>query len=55
MTTAAVVGSGPNGLAAAIHLAQHGIEVTVYEMADVVGGARGFWVVCSAPLITRNN
>jgi phytoene dehydrogenase-like protein len=38
MTTAAVVGSGPNGLAAAIHLAQRGVSVTVYEMADVVGG-----------------
>jgi phytoene dehydrogenase-like protein len=38
MTTAAVVGSGPNGLAAAIHLAQQGVEVTVYEMADIVGG-----------------
>ena len=38
MTTAAVVGSGPNGLAAAIHLAQQGVDVTLYEMADVVGG-----------------
>jgi phytoene dehydrogenase-like protein len=38
MTTAAVVGSGPNGLASAIHLAQHGVSVTVYEMADVIGG-----------------
>lgn len=38
MTTAAVVGSGPNGLAAAIHLAQRGVSVTVYEMADAIGG-----------------
>lgn len=38
MTTAAVVGSGPNGLAAAIHLAQRGVSVSVYEMAGDVGG-----------------
>ncbi|GAY15821.1 NAD(P)/FAD-dependent oxidoreductase [Mycobacterium sp. shizuoka-1] len=38
MTNAIVVGSGPNGLAAAITLAQRGIDVTLIEAADTVGG-----------------
>ncbi len=38
MTNAVVVGAGPNGLAAAIHLARHAVDVQVLEARDTIGG-----------------
>ena len=46
LRTANIIGSGPNGLAAAITLAQCGVPVTVYERNPTLGGA------CSTAEIT---
>jgi phytoene dehydrogenase-like protein len=47
MTSAAIIGSGPNGLSAAIVLASAGISVTIVERNSTIGGA------CSTAEITQ--
>jgi phytoene dehydrogenase-like protein len=44
VTRVAIIGAGPNGLVAAAHLAQAGVEVTVLEQAE-----QGFGGISSSP------
>lgn len=37
---AVVVGSGPNGLTAAVELARRGMDIAVFEARDGIGGER---------------
>ena len=54
MSTGVVVGGGPNGLAAALSLAAEGVEVTVLEAADEVGGGtRSSEAIIDAQSVTR--
>src|SRR5699024_6649837 len=39
MAAAVIIGTGPNGLAAGIRLAQTGLSVTVYDKEDTLRGA----------------
>jgi protoporphyrinogen oxidase len=41
MTRVAVLGAGPAGVAAALELAEKGVEVSVFERRDAVGGNAG--------------
>lgn len=36
---AIIIGSGPNGIAAAIYLQQNGLKTAIFEQADTIGGA----------------
>ncbi|WP_132991487.1 phytoene desaturase family protein [Gordonia zhaorongruii] len=38
MTTAVIVGAGPNGIAAGLHLARNGVDVQILEAEDTIGG-----------------
>ena len=51
MPSAIIVGSGPNGLAAALTLAADGVVVTVLEASDSIGGGTRSGVLTSPGLV----
>ncbi|MEL6984953.1 MAG: FAD-dependent oxidoreductase, partial [Actinomycetota bacterium] len=50
MSTVVIIGAGPAGLAAALHAAESGHDVTVLEAAEAVGGMAGSFELAGMPV-----
>ena len=46
----AIVGAGFTGLTAAYELVKNGVDVTIYESSNDLGGLAGGFKMCGAPL-----